>query len=39
SFQSHFETMTRGLIELSAISFFVLLTVACLAINVIVLEK
>jgi ABC-2 type transport system permease protein len=39
SFQSHFETMTRGLIELSAISFFVTLTVACLAINVIVLEK
>jgi ABC-2 type transport system permease protein len=39
SFQGHFETMTRGLIELSAISFFATLTIACLAINVIVLEN
>jgi len=39
SFLNHFQTMTRGLIELSAISFFVVLTIAFLGINVIVLEN
>lgn len=39
SFLTHFQTMTRGLIELSAISFFATLTIAFLAINVIALEK
>ncbi len=39
SFLNHFQTMTRGLIELSAISFFVVLTIAFLGINIIVLEN
>tara|TARA_B100000212_G_scaffold123638_1_gene92745 strand:- start:26604 stop:27323 length:720 start_codon:yes stop_codon:yes gene_type:complete len=39
SFLNHFQTMTRGLIELSAVSFFVVLTIAFLGINVIVLEN
>ncbi len=39
SFLNHFQTMTRGLIEIGAISFFTTLTIAFLAINVIVLEK
>jgi ABC-2 type transport system permease protein len=39
SFLSHYQTMTRGLIELSAVSFFVTLTIAFLAINVVILEK
>ncbi|HAT60100.1 MAG TPA: ABC transporter permease [Opitutae bacterium] len=39
SFLNHFQTMTRGLIELSAVSFFVVLTTAFLGINVIVLEN
>ncbi len=39
SFLTHFQTMTRGLIELSAVSFFATLTIAFLAINVVVLEK
>lgn len=39
SFLNHFQTMTRGLIELGAISFFVVLTIAFLAINVILLEN
>ena len=39
SFLNHFQTMTRGLIELSAVSFFVVLTIAFLGINIIVLEN
>ncbi len=39
SFYIHFQTMTRGLIEMSAISFFGLLTIACLGINVVILER
>ncbi|QXD31802.1 MAG: ABC transporter permease [Verrucomicrobia bacterium TMED71] len=39
SFLNHFQTMTRGLIELSAVSFFIVLTIAFLGINIIVLEN
>ena len=39
SFLAHYQTMTRGLIELSAVSFFITLTTAFLAINVVILEK
>ena len=39
SFIIHFQTMTRGLIEIGSISFFVLTTIAFLAINVVVLQK
>ena len=39
SFQVHFLNMSQGLIDISAISFYLTLTIACLGINIIVLEK
>lgn len=39
SFQQHFQTISRGLIDLSAVSFYVFLTLSCLGINMIVIER
>jgi len=39
SFIVHFQTMTRGLIEIGSISFFALITIAFLAINIVILQK
>lgn len=39
SFEQHFDTMAKGLVELSAVSFYVTLTLACLGINMIVIER
>jgi len=39
SFQQHFDTMSRGLIDISALSFYITLTLACLGINMIVIER
>lgn len=39
SFEQHFDTMSRGLIDISAISFYITLTLACLGINMIVIER
>jgi len=39
SFQSRFESMLRGVLELRDIGFFVILTAGCLWINVVVLEE
>ncbi|MBK1877379.1 ABC transporter permease subunit [Pelagicoccus mobilis] len=39
SFEQHFEAMSRGLIDISAISFYVTLTLAFLGINMVVIER
>ena len=39
SFMLNFQTLTIGLIEFGAVMLFVLFTIACLAINVVVLKK
>ncbi|MBC2604592.1 ABC transporter permease subunit [Pelagicoccus albus] len=39
SFEQHFATMAKGLIDISAVSFYVLLSAACLGLNLIVIEK
>ncbi|MCH6256452.1 ABC transporter permease subunit [Puniceicoccaceae bacterium K14] len=39
SYLIHFQTMTRGLIELAALSFFLTTTAAFLAINIIILKR
>lgn len=35
----HFQTLSMGLIQLSAVSFFLAITAACLAINIVILQK
>ncbi len=39
SFEQHFATMSKGLIDISALSFYTILTLACLGINMIVIER
>ncbi len=39
SFEQHFQTMAKGLIDISSLSLYLGLTLACLGINMIVLEK
>lgn len=39
SFEQHFATMAKGLIDISALSFYIVLTLACLGINMIVIER
>ncbi|MDQ8200958.1 ABC transporter permease subunit [Pelagicoccus enzymogenes] len=39
SFEQHFATMSKGLIDISALSFYIVLTLACLGINMIVIER
>lgn len=39
SFEQHFQTMSKGLIDISAVSFYVTFTLACLGINMVVVEK
>lgn len=39
SFILHFQTMTQGLVEMAALSFFLTLTAAFLAINIVILRK
>ncbi|MDQ8179889.1 ABC transporter permease subunit [Pelagicoccus sp. SDUM812005] len=39
SFEQHFSTMSKGLIDISALSFYLVLTLACLGINMIVIER
>lgn len=38
SFEQHFANMSRGLIDISALSFYITLTIACLGINMVVIE-
>lgn len=39
SFEQHFLSMSKGLIDISALSFYGLLTLACLGINMVVIER
>lgn len=39
SFEQHFSTMSKGLIDISALSFYIVLTLACLGINMVVIER
>lgn len=39
SFEQHFFAISRGLIDISALSFYLLLTLACLGINMIAVER
>jgi len=39
SFVPHFLTMTRGLVDMAGVGFFIALTLACLAWNVLALER
>jgi hypothetical protein len=39
SFITHFDSMTRGLVALRGVVFFVALTTVMLALNVVVLER
>ncbi|EDY83432.1 hypothetical protein VDG1235_3059 [Verrucomicrobiia bacterium DG1235] len=39
SFEQHFDTMAKGLIDISALSFYITLTIACLGLNLIVIER
>ncbi len=39
SFEQHFSNMSRGLIDISALSFYITLTIACLCINRVAVEK
>jgi len=39
SFQQHFQMISKGLISLSSITFYLLLTLACLGINMIVIKR
>ncbi|MDQ8205169.1 ABC transporter permease subunit [Pelagicoccus sp. SDUM812003] len=39
SFEQHFQSMAKGLIDISALSFYITLTIACLGINIIAIER